>query len=269
MEDYKYMTFEKYYNKLRFSQKMADRSLITCMKIVENNRNYILSSMKDKNVHCHKGCNLCCHALTLFVDPINTYILFRIFATMPYNELFPYFKLCVDNRMKAQEYIDSLRLDYKNNIPMEVYNKFGFTVSTCPFVDKQNGCLIYKFRPPMCFSYFSSVPCKISFNPVLNDNQYEQRKDRAEIVDLSGLENDSKNYSFDDIIPGPFDKFELEKAIKHDSDLENFLTHSCRCEMLTIVSMALERSNPEKYKNDMKGINIDLLAYIDGEIKYL
>ena len=163
--------FEKYYNKLRFSQKMADKSLIICMQIMESKRNYVLSSMKDKNVYCHKGCNLCCHALTLTVDTLNTYILFRIFKTIPYNELFPYFKLCVDNRIKAQEYIDSLPLDYNNNIPMEVYNKFGFTTSTCPFVDKQNGCLIHRFSPQMCFAYFSSVSCKISFNPVLNEKK--------------------------------------------------------------------------------------------------
>jgi len=263
--------FEKYYKKLRFSQKIADKSLITCMKIMENNRNNVLSSMKDKNVYCHKGCNLCCHALTLIVDPLNTYILLRIFETIPYNELFPYFKLCVDNRIKAQEYIDSLPLDYNNNIPMEVYNTFGFTVSTCPFVDKQSGCLIHEFSPQMCFAYFSSVPCKISFNPVLNENQkilYEQIRDRAEIVDISGLENDSKNYYFDDSILGAYDKFDLKKIIKQDSDLENFLMHTCRYEMLTIVSFALEKSNPEKYENDMKGINIDLRAYVDGKIKY-
>jgi Fe-S-cluster containining protein len=264
--------FEKYYNKLRFSQKMADRSLVTCMKIMESNRNYVLSSMKDKNVYCHKGCNICCHALTLTVDTLNTYILSRVFETIPYNELFPYFKLCVDNRIKAQEYIDTLPSDYNNNVPMEVYNKFGFTASTCPFVDKQNGCLIHEFSPQICFAYFSSVPCKIVFNPALNENQkilYEQIKDRAEIVDISGLENDSKNYYFDDNILGTYNKFDLKKTIKQDPNLEYFLAHTYSFEMLTIVSIALEKSNPEKYKNDMKGIDIDLLAHMDGKIEYL
>jgi Fe-S-cluster containining protein len=264
--------FEKYYNKLRFSQKMADRSLVTCMKIVESNRKYVLSSMKDKNVYCHKGCNLCCHALTLTVDTLNAYILLRVFETIPYNELFPYFKSCVDNRIKAREHINSLPLYYNNNIPIEVYNKYGFTVSTCPFVDKQNGCLIHEFSPKMCFAYFSSVPCKISFNPVLDENQkklYEQIKDRAEIVDISNLENDSKNYCFDDDFLETYNKFDLKKAIKQDFDLEYFITHTCSFEMLAIVSIALEKSNQEKYKNDMKGINIDLLAQMDGKIKYL
>jgi Fe-S-cluster containining protein len=264
--------FEKYYNKLRFSQKMADRGLVTCMKIMESNRNYVLSSMKDENVYCHKGCNLCCHALTLTVDTLNTYILLKVFETIPYNELFPYFKLCVDNRIKAQEYINSLPVDYNNSIPMEVYNKFGFTVSTCPFVDKQNGCLIHEFSPQMCFAYFSSVLCKIAFNPVLGENQkilYEQIKDRAEIVDVSSLENDSKNYCFDDSVLGTYNKFDLKKTIKQDPDLEYFLTHTYSFEMLAIISIVLEKSNPEKYKNDMKGINIDLLAYMDGKIKYL
>jgi Fe-S-cluster containining protein len=263
--------FEKYYNKLRFSQKIADRGLITCMKIMENNRNYVLSDMKDKNVHCHKGCNLCCHALTLTVDTLNTYILARVFETIPYDELFPYFKLCVDNRIKAQEYIDTLPSDYNNNIPLEVYNKFGFTVSTCPFVDKQDGCLIHEFRPQMCFTYFSSVPCKITFNPDLNENQkmlYEKFRDKAEIVDISSLENDRKNYSFDDIILETYDNINYKEIMKHDPDLEYFLVHSCSYEMLTIISFALEKSNPEKYENDMKGINFDFLTKIDGEIKY-
>jgi Fe-S-cluster containining protein len=263
--------FEKYYNKLRFSQKMTDRSLITCMKIMENGRKNVLSSMKDKNVCCHKGCNLCCHALTLTVDTLNSYILFKVFKTISYSELFPYFKACVDNRIKAQEYIDSLPSDC-NNVISEVYNKFGFTVFTCPFVDKQNGCLIYEFRPQICFTYFSGVPCEITSNPVLDENQemlYEQARDRSEIVDICGLENDSKNYHFDDSILDINDKFNLEKAIKQDQDLESFFAHSCLFEMLTIVSMALEISNPEKYKNDMKGINIDLLARMDGENKYL
>ncbi|GHU71342.1 hypothetical protein FACS189450_07200 [Spirochaetia bacterium] len=40
-------------------------------------------------------------------------------------------------------------------------------------------------------------------------------------------------------------------------------------EILTIISIALEKTNPEKYKSDMEGIEVDLLAIIDGEIKYL
>ncbi|MDR3114858.1 MAG: hypothetical protein LBU25_05000 [Treponema sp.] len=40
-------------------------------------------------------------------------------------------------------------------------------------------------------------------------------------------------------------------------------------EMPAIVSIALEKSNPEKYKNDMKDIDIDLLAHMDGKIEYL
>jgi hypothetical protein len=39
--------------------------------------------------------------------------------------------------------------------------------------------------------------------------------------------------------------------------------------MPAIVSIALEKSNPEKYKNDMKDIDIDLLAHMDGKIEYL
>jgi Fe-S-cluster containining protein len=264
--------FEKYYNKLRFSQKMVDRSLITCMQVMESNHNHVLSSMKNLNVHCHKGCNFCCHALTLTVGTLNTYILLRVFTTIPYDELFPYFKSCVDNRLKAQEYINSLPSDYNNNIQKEVYDKFGFTTSTCPFVDKQNGCLIHEFRPQICFSYFSSVPCKIIFNPVLNENQkkfYEQRKDKAEIVDISGLENDSHNYHFDDNILGTYKKFDIQKAIKQDAELKKFIMHNINYEMLTILSIALEASNPVKYESDMKGLNIDFFAYIDGELKYL
>jgi Fe-S-cluster containining protein len=264
--------FEKYYNKLRFSQKMANRSLVTCMKILESSRNYVLSSMKNNNIFCHKGCNLCCHALNITVDSLNTYIFLRIFETIPYNELFPYFKLCVDNRIKAQEYIDSLPQDYNNNVPLEIYNKFGFTTSSCPFVDKQNGCLIHEFNPRTCFVYFSSIPCKISSNTILNENQmiqYLQIRDRAENIDISSLDNDSENYRFDDILLEIYDKFNLKKAIKQDDTLNLFFNNSYSFELLTIMSIALEKSNPEKYKNDMKGINIDLLAYINGEINYL
>jgi len=264
--------FEKYYNKLRFSQKMADRGLVTCMKLIESNRNIVLSNMQDKNIHCHKGCDLCCHALTLSVGTINTYILLKVFSTMPYAELFPYFKSCVNNRNIAQEYIDNLPLNYNNNIQLEVYNKFGFTTSTCPFVDKQNGCLIHEFRPEICFSYFSSFPCKVLYNPILSEDQkkyYEQRKSKAEIIDISGLENDNKNYRFDKNILDNYNNFDFKKAIKQDLELEQHLLHNCSYEMLTILSIALEKINPEKYNNDMKGINIDFLAHIDGEIKYL
>lgn len=255
--------FEEYYKKLRFSQKMTDRSLITCMKIVESKRDYVLSNMKGKNVYCHQGCNLCCHALTLTIDALSAFILIRIFNTIPYDELFPYFKSCADNRIKAQDYVDSLPLEYNNNIPLEVYEKFDFTAQSCPFVDKQNGCLIHTFSPPMCFSYFSSVPCKISSNPVLNENQkilYEQMKDKAQIVDISALENDSNNYYFNDNILGTNDKSALDNAIKQDPALEYFLTQIPSLEMLQIVSLALETSNPEKYKKDIEGINIDLLT---------
>lgn len=241
------------------------------MKIMENNRNYVLSNMQDKNISCHKGCNLCCHALNLNVDTLNTYILSRVFETIPYDELFPYFKLCLDNRIKAQEYIDTLPSDYNDNILLEVYNKFGFTDATCPFIDKQNGCLIYKFRPQMCFTYFSSIPCKISIKKVLNENQkklYEQNIDRAEIVDISGLENDRKEFHFGDNILVSYEKLG-SNTIKQDSRLEYFLTHKYSVEMLTILSMVLEISNPEKYENDIKSINYDFLANIDGEIKYL
>jgi Fe-S-cluster containining protein len=262
--------FEKYYNKLRFSQKMADRSLITCMEIMESNRNKVLSSMKSNDVYCKKGCNLCCHMLTLTVDTLNTYILSRIFQNIPYNELFPIFKLCIDNRIIVQEYIDSIPLDSHINIPLEVYNKFGFTGSTCPFVGKQNECLIYGFRPQMCFTYFSSIPCKISFNPTLNENQkipYKLKGDGTQNIDVYGLENDCLNYYFDDNTLKTYEKFDLKKAIKQDQYLAEFFAHSYSFEMLAIVSLALETSNPVKYENDMKGINYDFLAYVDGEIK--
>lgn len=188
--------FENYYRRLRFSSKKADRSLITFMEINESNRNTVLSVMEDKSVCCHKGCNLCCHALTLTVDPLNTCILLRVFSTIPYDELFPYFKACIDKRQKARDYIDSLPVDNDRNDCLEFYNKFGFTSSSCPFVDNQNGCLIYEFRPRICFSYFSSVPCKISFKPELSEAQkkrLEVLKAKAEIVEFSGLENDNGN----------------------------------------------------------------------------
>lgn len=255
--------FEYYYNKLRFSQNRADRSLINCMKIIENSRKNINTSMNGKNIHCHKGCNLCCHALTITSDPLNTYILTRVFTSIPYNELFSYFKTCVDKRIKAQDYIDTLPLDNKNIIT-EVYNKFGFTPFTCPFVNDQNECLIYEFRPQQCFSYFSSVPCRIIFYSELN----EQTKDRAKTLDICGLDNDHENYNFNDILFRNFNELD-QKTIEQDNNLVQILVHSISYEMLTILSIALEMVDPEKYSNDMKGIKIDFLAHIDGEIKYL
>lgn len=265
--------FEKYYNKLRFSQKMADKSLITCMEIIESNRNYVSSNIYDKKVFCHKGCNLCCHSLSLTVDTLSSYILSRVFETIPYNELFPYYKNCIDNRIIAREYIDSLPVDYSRNDILAEYNKFGFTVFTCPFVDKQNGCLIYKFNPQICFSYFSTVQCKISYNPVIDENQkmrYAQLSNRAETIDFSGLENDSNEFYFNDAIFKTHDKIDaLEKTINQDTNLKYFLSHSVLFDILTIISIALEKTNPEQYKNDMKGIEVDLLTVIDGEVQYL
>jgi Fe-S-cluster containining protein len=265
--------FEKYYNKLRFSQKMADKSLIACIEATESNRNHVLTSMKDKKVLCRQGCNLCCHFLTLTIDTLDSYILLRVFATIPYNELFPYYKKCIDNRIKAREYIDSLPEDFNCKDLLEEYNKLGSTVFTCPFVDKQNGCLIHKFKPQICFTYFSSVPCKIILNPVIGENekmQYEALKDRAEIVDFIGLENDNKNFNFNESISETYDRFfdNYKKSIKQDTDLANFLFHSVRYEMLTIVSFALKISNPEKYKSDMEGLEVDLLGYVDGKINF-
>jgi Fe-S-cluster containining protein len=226
--------------------------------------------MNNKNIYCHKGCNLCCHALTLTSDPLNTYILTRVFTSIPYNELFPYFKTCVDKRIKVQNYIDKLPLN-NNNIITEVYNKFGFTPFTCPFVNEENGCLIYEFRPQQCFSYFSSVPCKIVFNPQLNEQQreiYGQTKDRAETVDICGLDNDHGNYNFNDIFLKNYNELD-QKAIEQDNNLLYILAHSISYEMLTILSIALEMVDAEKYSNDMKGIKMDFFAHIDGEIKYL
>ncbi|GHU71992.1 hypothetical protein FACS189450_08960 [Spirochaetia bacterium] len=37
---------------------------------------------------------------------------------------------------------------------------------------------------------------------------YEQLKDKAETVDFSGLDNDSKNFHFDDNIFETYDKFD-------------------------------------------------------------
>jgi len=94
--------FDKYYKRLRFSQKIGDRSLVDCMKVVESDRNFVLSSMREKKVCCHQGCNLCCHFLTITVDPLNSYILSKVFESIPYNELFPYYKKCIENRIKAR-----------------------------------------------------------------------------------------------------------------------------------------------------------------------
>jgi Fe-S-cluster containining protein len=262
--------FEEYYKRLRFSNKMADRSLIICMKINESNKNYVLSTMKDKTIFCHKGCNLCCHALTLTVDPLNTCILLRVLATVPYDELFPYFKSCLDNRQKAGDYLDSLPVDLNRNDNQEVYDKLGFTAASCPFVDNQNGCLIYEFRPRICFSYFSSVPCKISLISELSEEQkkrYEALKNKAEIVEFSSLENDNKVFYFNDEILGTYDRLRTHiKIIEQDQNLEYVLSHNIMYEMLTILSFALELSNPEKYENDMKGLKVDFLAYVDGEV---
>jgi hypothetical protein len=46
--------FEKYYNRLRYSQKLADRSLVECIKILESNRNYVFSFMKGKKIIVNK-----------------------------------------------------------------------------------------------------------------------------------------------------------------------------------------------------------------------
>jgi hypothetical protein len=265
--------FEKYYKRLRFSQKIGDRSLIACMKIIESNRSYVLSCMKEEKVFCHQGCNLCCHSLTLMVDTLDSYILSRVFETIPYDELFPYYKKCLENRINARDYIEFLPDDDNCNYPLEAYNKFGFNVQTCPFVNEQNGCLIHEFSPQICFTYFSSVPCKISLNPDISEGQrtmHNAFKDRAENVISMGLDNDNKNYRFDDYIFENYNKFSnLEKNIKQDPTLEYFLSHKLRFEILTIVSIALEKSNAEKFKCDTKELNADLLAYIDGEIKYL
>ncbi|WP_269775819.1 hypothetical protein [Treponema primitia] len=39
--------------------------------------------------------------------------------------------------------------------------------------------------------------------------------------------------------------------------------------ILTIISIALQKIDPGKYKSDMQGIEVDLLAIIDGEMKSL
>ncbi|WP_169313414.1 hypothetical protein [Treponema primitia] len=243
------------------------------MKVIESNRNHVLSNMHDRKVFCHKGCNLCCHSLSLTVDTLSSYILSKVFEAIPYNELFPFYKKCIDKRIKARAYIDSLPVDTNRNDTLEEYATFGFTVFTCPFVDEQNGCLIYTFSPQICFSYFSSVQCKISYNPVIDENQkllYEQLGSKAETIDFSGLDNDSKEFHFDDTTFKTYDKFDnLSKTIKQDPNLEYFLSHSMKLEILTIISMALEKTHPGKYKSDMQGIEVDLLAIIDGEMKSL
>jgi Fe-S-cluster containining protein len=265
--------FEKYYNRLRYSQKLADRSLVECIKILESNRNYVFSSMKDKKINCQQGCNLCCHCLTLKVDTLSSYILFRVFKSIPYDELFPYYKKCADNRIIAMEYIDELPVKNNQNVILELYNKYGFTAFTCPFVDKKNGCLIHDFNPQICFSYFSSVPCKIVMNPELSGEQkiiYETSQNRAEIVEISGLENDSKNYYFGEDILKNYEKFnDLNRLISQDKELEYYLSHSVMLEMMTIISMALETSNQNKYNADTKGLKVDLLASTDGKIEYI
>ena len=259
--------FEKYYNRLRYSQKLADRSLVECINILESNRNYVFSSMKSKKIHCQQGCNLCCHCLTLTVDTLSSYILFRVFKSMPYDKLFPYYKKCADNRLIAREYIDSLPVKDNQNVILELYNKYGFTAFSCPFVDEKNGCLI------QCFSYFSSVPCKIVMNPELSEEQkiaYETSKNRAETVEISGLENDSKNYYFGEDILRTYEKFNnLNKVISQDKELEYYLSHSVRLEMMTIISIALGASNQNKYNADTKGLKVDLLASTDGRIEYI
>ena len=265
--------FEKYYKKLRFSQKMNDKSLVECMKVIENNRNYVLSYMKDKDIFCHKGCNLCCHFLTLMINPLDTYILLKVFQNIPYNELFPYYQKCVKNRIKAQEYIDSLSDDENNNYPIEVYNKFGFTTQTCPFVDGQNGCIIHEFNPQTCFTYFSSVPCNVIINQDVIDTQGNIKNSLNNKVDdviTMGLDNDSKKYYFDDNTLKTLSKINnIEKTIKMDENLEMIISHSVMYEMLTIVSFALELQNQEKFESDSKELKIDLLARIDGKIKIL
>jgi Fe-S-cluster containining protein len=269
--------FEKYYRKLRFSQKISDKSVVECMKVIESNRKYVLSSMKDKTIFCHQGCNLCCHFLNLMIDPLNSYILLRVFQTIPYNELFPYYKKCAENRIKAQTYIDSLPDDVNNNYLIDTYNQLGFTTQSCPFVDGQNGCIIHEFSPQTCFVYFSSVPCKISSNPKMNKGQmanYEKIKnrfkDRTESIITSGLDNDYKNYLFDDNVLETYKKFNnIEKTMKQDSNFEWILSHSIMYEILTILSLALEIQNQEEYKSDIKDLKVDLLTFVDGEIKYL
>jgi Fe-S-cluster containining protein len=226
--------------------------------------------MNQENIYCHKGCNLCCHALTITSDPINTYILSRVFMTVPYNVLFPYFKSCLDNRIKALDYIDTLPLDNKNIIT-ETYEKFGFTPFTCPFLNNQEGCSIYEFRPQQCFSYFSSFQCKIIYNPELNEFQkeiYEQKNKKVDNIDICGLNNDHEKYNFSDIILENYNKFDA-KTIKQDENLFQIIEHSISYEMLTILSIALEFTNPEEYNNDMKNINYDFIAQIDGKINYL
>ena len=245
--------FEYYYDKLRFSQELSNSNILSLINLIENKRNYFDIYIKNKDIHCHKGCNLCCHVLDLKMDIINAFILLRIFETIPYKELYPYFKLCVDNRIKAQEYIDSLSTDCNKNTVEEVYNKLGFTDSTCPFVDKQNGCLIYKFRPNICFEYVSSYPCKFSFN------QEEG---------ISGLKNDKKMYRVEyntlenndisdelliEIYRELYRKLHKKDPIFQKNKMYNYF--NTLYDIFDIVSTALEVSDPEKYKNDMEGIN--------------
>jgi len=262
--------FNKYYNKLRFSQKMADRSLVICMKIIENHRNYVLSTIKEKKVLCHQGCNHCCHSFTLTVDTLSSYILLKVFETIPFNELFPLYKSCVENRIKSQDYIDSLPDNL--NYYQESYNKLGFTVSSCPFVDKEKGCLIHNFNPQICYTYFSSIPCKFIINPTLEDNdrmQINKLKNITGNVLFSGLDNDNNNFNFKDSIIETYAKLDdYSKIIKNDMELLNFINHSVRFEILTIVALSLEKSNPETFKDFMKGLEVDLIGYIDENIKY-
>jgi hypothetical protein len=199
--------------------------------------------------------------------------LFRVFKSIPYDELFPYYKKCADNRIVAREYIDSLPVKDNQNAVLELYNKYGFTTFTCPFVDRQNGCLIHDFNPQICFSYFSSVLCKIVMNPELTGEQkitYESSKNRAETVEISGLENDSKSYYFDEGILRTYEKFNnLNKVLNQDQELEYYLSHSVRLEMMTIISLALEASNQNRYNADTKRLEVDLLAITDGKIEYI
>jgi hypothetical protein len=253
---------------------MADKSLVECMSVNENNRKNILSLMNNKDICCHKGCNLCCHAFTLTVDTLNSYILYRVFRSIPYDELFPYYKKYVENRNRAQEYIDLKPIEENQNIILETYNALGFTPFSCPFVDGQNGCLIHAFNPQLCFAYFSTKQCKIVMNPELSNEQKMsldmKMKERHSTGEYSGLENDSKDYRFEDIISKTYTKFkDFDKTLRQDIELQQYISRNIMLEMLTIVSFALSASNYEKYEKDRKGLDISLLSYNDGEINYV
>jgi hypothetical protein len=223
------------------------------MKIIESNRRCVLETVKNRKIYCHRGCNLCCHGLTLTVDPLDSYVLTKVFETVPYDELFPYYRKCAGTRLKAEEYLNSRQPADHEAAVLNLYDELGFTTTSCPFVDEQKGCLIHDFNPQICFSYFSGIPCKT----VMKSGR-------------SGLENDSGTFYFNDKNLVTYERLE-DMLINENQDkiLDQILSHSVMLEMLTIVSIALQKSNPEKYHADTKGWKLDLRVRIDGNMRFL